>query len=469
MAELTGDARIRDLKRRLELDPGSRLFVTLAEEYRKSGLLAEALSTLQKGLLAHPTYLSAQVALGRAYLEAGQITEAIATFNKVLSNDPGNLVSAKSLADIYLSRGESVEAIKKYKLYRALSGDRTVDEIVERLQVELAPPPPPVRVTEPLPPPPTFFEEKPIGPIRTSRELRFDPQPRTRASEIGESTSSIAPLSFELDESTARRRPREPEPIGVLSRDNTPNHPQTSVLQSSSRQAPAALVAGAPSSWMAAPAGAREPPPIPAASMAGPQGLVAPHDPIANAEPLSPPPAEPEPERPDPWISPQALLSRPANEPEPAETGPAGEDAAVRGAEDPPAAADDVITRGFRLADIYPSLAGGNGQPEESPPPEAQDEGSGTAEDDDNGEPAGRTLADLYFAQGHYAEALDLYDELVLANPFDKELKRLRRDAEARLLPASGEDGGAEVDPALTRRLARVRALKRWLSVVQAG
>ena len=144
MAEAGAEARIRDLKRRLELDPGSRLFVALAEEFRKTGRIADALSTLQKGLLAHPNYLSAHVALGRAYLEAGQITEAIATFSKVLVADPGNLVSAKSLADVYLSRGESVEAVKKYKLYRALSGDRTVDDMIHRLEEVLAPPPPAV-------------------------------------------------------------------------------------------------------------------------------------------------------------------------------------------------------------------------------------------------------------------------------------------------------------------------------------
>ncbi len=466
MAELTGDARIRDLKRRLELDPGSRLFVTLAEEYRKSGLLAEALSTLQKGLLAHPTYLSAQVALGRAYLEAGQITEAIATFNKVLSNDPGNLVSAKSLADIYLSRGESVEAIKKYKLYRALSGDRTVDEIVETLQVELAPPPPPVRVTEPLPPPPTFFEEKPIGPIRTSRELRFDAQPRTRASEIGESTSSIAPLSFELDDSTGRRPHREPEPFGVLSRDNTPNHPQTSVLQSSSPVPPSAV----------APAAFPKPEPMNAATMAEPGQTAASIGPGAEAarEALPPsPPAEPEPPRqpdePDPWIAPQAFFPPPPVRSEPAGTESPAVEAGDSDTEIPPASPDDVTTRAFRLGDVYSSSMSGNGQPDESSRTAAQEDGSNASEEDEDGEPAGRTLADLYFAQGHYAEALDLYDELVLANPFDTELKRLRRDAEARLLPASSDSGGAEVDPALTRRLARVRALKRWLSVVQAG
>src|SRR5215471_7130331 len=171
MADPAAEGRIRDLKRRLELEPASRLFVAMAEEYRKTGQLADALSTLQRGLLAHPGYLSAHVALGRAYLESGQITEAIATFSKVLANDPGNLVSAKSLADIYLSRGDSVEAIKKYKLYRALAGDRSVDAVIERLEMELAPPPPPsLKEDVPPPPPPPFYEGATPTPARRTRD-----------------------------------------------------------------------------------------------------------------------------------------------------------------------------------------------------------------------------------------------------------------------------------------------------------
>jgi tetratricopeptide (TPR) repeat protein len=84
-------------------------------------------------------------------------------------------------------------------------------------------------------------------------------------------------------------------------------------------------------------------------------------------------------------------------------------------------------------------------------------------------EPQGRTLADLYFAQGHYAEALRIYDELVSANPFDEELRRLRRDAEARLLPAGSASTAWAADPAFERRLKRIRALRQWLSVLQAG
>jgi hypothetical protein len=83
--------------------------------------------------------------------------------------------------------------------------------------------------------------------------------------------------------------------------------------------------------------------------------------------------------------------------------------------------------------------------------------------------PTGRALADLYYAQGHYAEALQIYDDLVVRHPFDEELKRMRRDAEARLLPASTSPVAATPDVGLERRLARIRALKHWLSHVQAG
>ena len=369
MAELSPEARIRDLKRRLELDPSSRLFVTLAEEYRKTGRIAEALSTLQKGLLAHPGYISAQVALGRAYLEAGQITESIATFSKVLANDPGNLVSAKSLADIYLSRGESLEAVKKYKLYRALSGDRKVDEIIERLQAELVPPPPSRPDPVAVPPPPTFFSGKVDGPVRTSREIQFAEGGRNRKPEMAE----VSSLPFDFDESTNTRK-RDLEPFPVLSRDTD------------ARVGPAPVASDEIATRAIRPADVLASAALPAASTETLPGVSA------------------------------ILPSVPAQAPVPA-----------------PVPAPAVV-------------------PAAAP-----------------GEPQGRTLGDLYFAQGHYAEALQVYDEIVATQGSDPDLARMRRDAEARLLPASRTRRSTETDSRLTRRLARIRALKRWLSVVQTG
>jgi len=139
MTDSAAEVRIRQLRRRVEQDSTSPLFVALAEEYRAAGRLHDAIRALEKGLHVHPHYLSAQVALARSYMEAGRTDEAAAMFTKALESDRGNLVSARSLADIYLSRGDRLEAIKKYKLYRALSGDRGLDEVIEGIERDLRP------------------------------------------------------------------------------------------------------------------------------------------------------------------------------------------------------------------------------------------------------------------------------------------------------------------------------------------
>jgi tetratricopeptide (TPR) repeat protein len=385
--ELPGDARIRDLKRRLELDPSSRLFVSLAEEYRKAGRTADALITLQQGLRNHPGYISAQVALGRAYLEAGNVSESIATFTKVLTADPGNLVSAKSLADIFLSRGESVEAIKKYKLYRALSGDRTVDDIVLRLEKEIAPPAPrPSRSAGPatLPAPPTFFEETPAGlAARSSRSVEI---PDARPGIARPAVDKFDVTSIKWEESTAGKRARAGSPAGLPLAKPAASDMPTQPFKLD------AILAQSPFVDAEAPA------PEPFAAWPTPLDEVFSEEAVfpLSAEPLRNPAALPS-ERPTDRMEPRA-----------------------------------------------------------QPPAEPA-------------EPQGRTLADLYFAQGHYSEALEIYDELVTAHPFDAELKGLRRDAEARLLPAGSAPGAGGAEPGLQRRLARIRALKEWLSVVQAG
>jgi tetratricopeptide (TPR) repeat protein len=121
----------------------SPLFVGLAEEYRAAGHLPEAIRVLEKGLAAHQGYVAARVALARAYVEAGRADDAAGMFASALALDPANMVSARSLAEIHLSRGEKDEAIRKYRLYHALSGDRTVEAIIGKLEQEIGSPPPP--------------------------------------------------------------------------------------------------------------------------------------------------------------------------------------------------------------------------------------------------------------------------------------------------------------------------------------
>lgn len=106
---------IEKLKARVERDSGSKLFLPLAEEYRKSGMLDEAIAVILRGLEQQPDYVSARVALGRLYLEKEMAEEAKAEFEKVVEIIPDNLFSHKKLAEIYRERGDIQRAVSEYE------------------------------------------------------------------------------------------------------------------------------------------------------------------------------------------------------------------------------------------------------------------------------------------------------------------------------------------------------------------
>lgn len=106
---------IEKLKVRVEKDPNSRLFLPLAEEYRKAGMLDEAISVLLRGLERHPGYTSARVALGKIYLEKKMVEDARREFEEVIATIPDNLFAHKKLAEIYRDIGEIDRAIAEYK------------------------------------------------------------------------------------------------------------------------------------------------------------------------------------------------------------------------------------------------------------------------------------------------------------------------------------------------------------------
>src|SRR3954467_4333380 len=93
--------RIEELKRRVRLDPASIAFAALAEEYRRSGQLEEAVATCETGLLRHPAYVSARVTLGRSLLELGRIDDARQELERVLRTAPENLAAIRALAEIH--------------------------------------------------------------------------------------------------------------------------------------------------------------------------------------------------------------------------------------------------------------------------------------------------------------------------------------------------------------------------------
>ena len=106
---------IEKLKEKVDKDLNSKLFVPLAEEYKKEGMLDEAINVLLSGLENQPGYTSARVSLGKIYLDKGMRPEATDEFEKVIKQIPDNLFAHKKLAEIYKDTGKKEQAIKSFK------------------------------------------------------------------------------------------------------------------------------------------------------------------------------------------------------------------------------------------------------------------------------------------------------------------------------------------------------------------
>jgi len=128
------EARLVQLEERWQRDPGSRIFLQLAEELRRVGRLPRAIEVLRQGLELHPGYPSAQVALGRCLLEAGETRQAAEILEAALAHDPTQLVATKLAVEAHLRNGESTEARARLELYR-LFNDR--DDEIAALETRL--------------------------------------------------------------------------------------------------------------------------------------------------------------------------------------------------------------------------------------------------------------------------------------------------------------------------------------------
>lgn len=126
---------ISKLAEKLARDPSSKLFIPLAEEYRRSGMLDEAIQVLSDCLKANPNYMTARVSLGKMLLEKGNILEAQIEFEKVVQAVPDNLFAHRKLAEIYQKIGDMENLLKEYKIIISLSPkDKDVMKAIDDLE-----------------------------------------------------------------------------------------------------------------------------------------------------------------------------------------------------------------------------------------------------------------------------------------------------------------------------------------------
>lgn len=121
--------------KRYQEDPSSRVFAPLAEAYRKSGLLDEAIEIARDGIRIHPHFIGGRVALARALFDKSQFAEVVKELEPVVLDAPDNLVAQKLLAESYLILGRIAQALGAYKtLLFLVPEDQEIAKIV--LEIE---------------------------------------------------------------------------------------------------------------------------------------------------------------------------------------------------------------------------------------------------------------------------------------------------------------------------------------------
>ncbi|MCP9450828.1 MAG: tetratricopeptide repeat protein [Nitrospira sp.] len=97
-------------------EPGSKAFLSLAEEYGKAGMWEEAAAVLEDGLKTYPNFITAMVALGRAYDQLGQSVKATAILEEAVRVSPENLRAHRTLAKIYAAQGRKEAAVRSCRV-----------------------------------------------------------------------------------------------------------------------------------------------------------------------------------------------------------------------------------------------------------------------------------------------------------------------------------------------------------------
>ncbi len=219
MAEST---RIDELRKRLEKEPGSRLFAQLAEELRKDGQLEEAIHVARAGLQAHPTYISARMTLGRALLDTGDLSNARGEFETVLRGAPDNILASRFLGECLEGLGDLGAALLQYKsTLRLVPGDRAIEAQIRNLEDRLTS----ATVPRAAPPPATA----PPAPTVPGSALPGSPAAQTAAPPRAAAPPPALESNFDLeapfDAEADTLRPQARPPAETLAREEAPTRP----------------------------------------------------------------------------------------------------------------------------------------------------------------------------------------------------------------------------------------------------
>lgn len=126
---------IAKLVERISKDPKSKLFVPLAEEYKKAGDIDKSINVLMEGLKNNPGYVTARSFLGRLLFDKGDMAGAQREFEEVAKSIPDNLMAQHKLGDIYVLQNRPTDALKHYKIALSLNpGDEEMAALISDIE-----------------------------------------------------------------------------------------------------------------------------------------------------------------------------------------------------------------------------------------------------------------------------------------------------------------------------------------------
>lgn len=143
-------AEIDRLALAIAMDPGSKAFIPLAEEYGKAGMWDEAAGVLEDGLKASPNFIIAMVALGRVYEQLNQPAKAIAVLEEAIKLSPENFRAHRILAKIYTSQGVKEAGLRSCGVILA-ANPQDVEVLSLRATLEALADPTPTLLSPPQP------------------------------------------------------------------------------------------------------------------------------------------------------------------------------------------------------------------------------------------------------------------------------------------------------------------------------
>ena len=123
---MASTARIDELKKKFDENP-RRYFAPLANEFRKSGEIEQAIMICEEFLPQQPGHMSGHIVYGQALYESGRLPESRGVFETALGLDPENLIALRHLGDIARAQHDPASARSWYD--RVLDADPRNEEI----------------------------------------------------------------------------------------------------------------------------------------------------------------------------------------------------------------------------------------------------------------------------------------------------------------------------------------------------